>query len=235
VIKEILTRHLVPGQKFIYGFADLQGLLGNEFEGYSSGISIARKLDDTIVDRLIEGPTMEYYDHYNAVNTELAEISSKVCYELERVNIKCLPVIPTVSTATINSLEYSTGLRYSLSHKMVATRAGLGWIGKTDLLVTKKFGPRVRLVSILLRDPVKPSGKPLNRSLCGTCTVCVEKCPAGAATGTLWDVSTDRDLFFDAHKCRDMCAKLAKKYLNTDIRICGICVSVCPIGKREKP
>ena len=28
-------------------------------------------------------------------------------------------------------------LRYDISHKMVATRAGLGWIGKTDLFVSK--------------------------------------------------------------------------------------------------
>ena len=37
-----------------------------------------------------------------------------------------------------------------ISHKMVATRAGLGWIGKADLFISSRFGPRLRLVSILI-------------------------------------------------------------------------------------
>ena len=42
-----------------------------------------------------------------------------------------------------------------------------------------------------------------------------------------------RDSFFDAYKCREKCAELAKQKLNIDKRICGICVSVCPIGKKS--
>jgi ferredoxin len=37
-------------------------------------------------------------------------------------------------------------------------------------------------------------------------------------------------LFFDAHTCREKCGEMARLYLNKDSRICGICVSVCPIG-----
>ena len=32
-----------------------------------------------------------------------------------------------------------------ISYKYVAVQAGLGWIGKNDLLITKQYGPRVRL------------------------------------------------------------------------------------------
>jgi epoxyqueuosine reductase QueG len=48
------------------------------------------------------------------------------------------------------------------SHKMVATRAGLGWIGKTDLFVSNKYGPRVRLASIRIDAPVSSINKPIN-------------------------------------------------------------------------
>ena len=65
---------------------------------------------------------------------------------------------------------------------MVATRAGLEWIGKTDLLITKKFGPRLRLTSILLKDRVIPESKHIDISRCGTCNICVEICPAKQQT-----------------------------------------------------
>ena len=49
-IKKILNRHLIPSGDFIYGFADLSGLLNKKFEDYPYGISILRRLDDEIVD-----------------------------------------------------------------------------------------------------------------------------------------------------------------------------------------
>jgi epoxyqueuosine reductase QueG len=115
---------------------------------------------------------------------------------------------------------------------MVATRAGLGWIGKTDLLISKKFGPRLRLVTILLdRDP-GTTAVPIDKSKCGKCNICVEKCPAQAANGMLWNIKVHRDLFFNAFKCREKCGELARQKLNVDERICGLCVSVCPIGRK---
>ena len=46
-----------------------------------------------------------------------------------------------------------------LPHKTVATRAGLGWIGKNCLLVTKEYGSAVRLSSLLTDAPL-PAGTP---------------------------------------------------------------------------
>jgi epoxyqueuosine reductase QueG len=117
---------------------------------------------------------------------------------------------------------------------MVATRAGLGWIGKTDLFISKKFGTRLRLSSILINKEVKPESKLIDKSRCGNCSICVEKCPAHAATGQLWDIHTDRDIFFDAFRCREKCSEFGRTLLKIEKRICGICVAVCPIGKIEQ-
>ena len=46
-----------------------------------------------------------------------------------------------------------------LPHKTVATRTGLGWIGKNCLLVTKEYGSAVRLSSLLTDAPL-PAGTP---------------------------------------------------------------------------
>lgn len=231
MIKSIVENHLVPAKDYIYGFADLNGFLPDEYSSFRYGISIGKKLDDRIISELSDGPTMEYFVHYNTINKQLAELTSKVYKDFENNGIQSLPVIPTISLGSKEHEKYLKDLTYDISHKMVATRAGLGWIGKTDLLITRKFGPRLRLVSILLKEDPGCCGKPVEKSKCGTCNLCVEKCPARAANGIEWNVSLHRDVFFDAFKCREKCAELAKAKLNVNERICGLCIRVCPVGQ----
>ncbi|MFO7889365.1 MAG: GNAT family N-acetyltransferase [bacterium] len=109
---------------------------------------------------------------------------------------------------------------------MVATRAGMGWIGKTDLLVTHRFGPRVRLASVLTTSEIFDSGKPIIESQCGDCTICIENCPARAATGTLWKTDVYRNEYYDPFKCRDFCRQISEKTINKKISLCGICLSL---------
>jgi epoxyqueuosine reductase len=235
MIEQIIENRLDPSAEYIYGFANLKGLLSPDFKDYPFGISIGKKLDDSILDSIENGPTVEYYDHYNDTNDALNTLATSICEDLRKKNVKCIPVVATITSTEDEYELLSEILRYKVSHKLIATRAGLGWIGKTDLLVTKEFGARLRLVSILVDGPVKVTGKSIDRSRCGRCDICVRKCPAQAANGRLWDINTDRDLFFDAYKCRNMCRELGRTLLNRDTRICGICVSVCPVGRVENP
>jgi epoxyqueuosine reductase len=230
MIKTILKSHLVPAYNYIYGFADLTGLLSSKFAGFNYGISIGRILDNEIVDKIIDGPTMEYYRHYRQINEELAILTGNIAYDLNKNNIETFNIEPTVNTTELDS-TYSRTLRTDLSHKMVATRAGLGWIGKTDLFISKDHGARLRLVSILLKTYVTPDNKPVNKSRCGNCSICVDVCPAKAANNKLWDVGAEREDFFDAWKCRSQCAAFGKEKLGIDARVCGICVSACPVGQ----
>lgn len=230
IIDNIIQKHLTPSGKFIYGYSDLTGLLDKKFIGYNYGISIGIKLDSDIVDKVINGPTPEYFSHYRQANNDLAFLTSKISEELHENEIDSLAIPPTVSTSELDSVYFKT-LRTDLSHKMVATRAGLGWIGKTDLFISKKFGPRLRLVSILLKTPVKAKSKPVDTSRCGKCNICVDICPAKAANGQLWNISTDRNKFYDPWKCRNQCAEFGRIKLGQDARVCGICVSACPVGK----
>jgi epoxyqueuosine reductase len=232
MIESILKSHLIPTENYIYGFADLTGLLDAEFQGYNWGISIGRLLDHSIVDEIIDGPTKEYYNHYRKINEELNLLSVNISDELNKNDIGALSIEPTVSISDIDS-RYNGMLRTNVSHKMVATRAGLGWIGKTDLFISKKYGPRLRLVSILLNTPVKPKSRPLDKSLCGNCKICVEICPAKAANGKSWNINVKREDFFDPWKCRNQCALFGRIKLGSDSRICGICVAVCQIGRKK--
>lgn len=231
MIHRIIQKHIQGDENYIVGFADLSGLILNTETPY--GILIGRKLDDNIVSQVAEGPTHDYNNHNNTVNAELQTLIQNIADDIKREGYQCEVVEPTVKESEVKDPNYPKTLRTPVSHKMIGTRSGLGWIGKTDLFVSKEFGPRLRMVSLLTNYPVESLHKPIDKSRCGSCNVCVEKCPGQASTGLLWDIYTDRDRFFDAHKCRSTCRDLSKKYLNEDISVCGICVAVCPIGKKD--
>ena len=65
-----------------------------------------------------------------------------------------------------------------LSHKHVAVLAGLGWLGRNNLLVNPQFGAQLRLVTLLTDLPLD-ADQPL-REDCGDCVACIESCPAKA-------------------------------------------------------
>jgi len=218
LIREIIEKHLVPRQDFIYGFASLDGIIDKNYGDFRFGISIGKRLENKTVNGIYSGPTIEYYQHYRQVNLDLALISHAVCADLEAIGVGTVFTEPTVTTSELDTI-YSETLRTSLSHKMVATKAGLGWIGKSDLFISKAFGPRLRLVSILVNTPLECDEPPIEKSRCGSCTICMTSCPAGAINGKLWDISVDRDEFFDAFKCREKCKEFGEKYLQMNVRV----------------
>jgi epoxyqueuosine reductase len=224
---------LLPNKKEdLVGYADLQDLIKNKYP-YRYAVVIAKKLDDAIIDAIAEGPTLEYFNLYKSSNEELSRIVTQISGEMNARGIDNHPIVATGDDRERDA-DYKVTLRYKFSHKMAATRAGLGWIGKTDLLVTKKFGPRVRFASVLTNHRFSEIGEPITKSKCGKCNICVEKCPAQTANGKLWSAGVYRDEYYDAFKCRDTCKHLAMTRIQKDATICGICVSVCPIGKKKK-
>ncbi len=236
---EGILNTLVPDMKdsLVVGYADMRGLINKELDEYEYCIVVGKKLDDSILENLKDGPTPEYLGLYNSTNAELHQIGLRIS---DYLTLKKMPnqiIKPTGISKDVKNYNSRT-LTYYFSHKMAATRAGLGWIGKTDLLVTEKFGPRVRFVSVLLKGPLVKNGIPIEdfiipvvESRCGDCNICVKLCPAGAGSGREWDINTERDSFFDAYSCMKKCRELSHRNLGKNETICGICVKVCPAGK----
>jgi epoxyqueuosine reductase QueG len=225
-IKQIINNE----NGYIMGFADLSNLVDRKYKGYNYAIVIGKKLDDTIIDAVESGPTAEYHDLYKQTNNDLSMLIHKIADELKQMNISTIVIEPTVSDDELDDEYYQT-LRIDFSHKMAATRAGLGWIGKTALFISKKFGPRLRLATILTNHPLPDSNEPIEESRCGKCLLCVDLCPARAANGKSWNIDIDRDEFYNPFKCREKCRELSWENMRQHASICGICVSVCPIGK----
>ncbi|MGD2092113.1 MAG: 4Fe-4S double cluster binding domain-containing protein [Candidatus Aminicenantes bacterium] len=232
-IEERVKQIIGNEEEYIIGFAHLAGLVPEVYGNHHYGIVIGKKLDDRIIDAIESGPTIEYQEYYYQVNRDLSALSRKIANELETMNISSVVIEPSVDDDELDDEYYQT-LRVEFSHKMAATRAGLGWIGKTALFISKKFGPRLRLVTILTDHPFGCAPFPVEESQCGTCQVCVKKCPAQAANGKSWNVNLDRDEFYNAFACREKCLELAWKNLQQRTSICGICVSVCPLGLVKK-
>ncbi|HEY1405297.1 MAG TPA: 4Fe-4S double cluster binding domain-containing protein [Spirochaetota bacterium] len=225
----------ITSDDYIFGFADLDGLLIGKYASYRYGISIVRKLDPSIIDGIITAgaPTPEYYCHYNETNEEIASTVQKVAGILSSLGIDNFPIQPTAHDNEVDKTMNDT-LSFGFSHKMCATRSGLGWIGKTDLFISETYGPRVRLSSILTNHPLPQLRPPIDKSRCGTCSLCVTTCPAQAATGALWNAATPRESFYDAQRCREKCRALTRKHIGTDESLCGICVAVCPAGRKAR-
>lgn len=118
------------------------------------------------------------------------------------------------SEANINSTGFydKKAKRTPLPHKTIAGLAGLGWIGKHNLLVTREFGSAVSMCSVLTDAPVKTVLSAPLKPRCGKCSICKDICAVNAIEGNTWSIGTSRDELIDVYKC------------NT----CLKCLALCP-------
>ena len=88
-----------------------------------------------------------------------------------------------------------------LPHKTVALRAGLGFIGKNNLLVTPQYGCALLLGKVLTDAPFAALSQPPQPPACGDCRACVEACAPGALLGTAWTLTTTREEILTRKDC----------------------------------
>ena len=116
---------------------------------------------------------------------------------------------------------------FELPHKTFATKAGLGWIGKSALLTTKEHGSALRLTSVLTNAPLK-YGKAIIESQCGNCNLCKEACFGGAISGKPWNYTLSRNEFYNDKKCEEYALKISEINLGKADTVCGKCIYACP-------
>ena len=103
----------------------------------------------------------------------------------------------------------------------------MGWIGKNDVLVTEKYGPRVRLSAVLVDYPFE-IGRKITKSRCASCNRCVDICPHKALKGLNWDINALRNDLIDYQLCNQKRGEYIEKHGRKNA--CGLCMVVCPFG-----
>lgn len=218
-----------------FGIADLKsvkkftrGFGGDEIEEYSLAISLGITLPHTVVDGIADrekiSARVAYKNQaYDVINLRLDLITSELSSFIQRQGYASYPVPASrrVSDEKIAAI---------FSHKLAASQAGLGWIGKSCLLITPDNGPRVRWASVLTTAPLKSSGSPVTPK-CGNCLECVKICPVNAYTGRNFVPEEPREARYNALKCQTY---FSEKKADGDPFACGLCLYVCPHGRKRK-
>ena len=115
--------------------------------------------------------------------------------------------------------------------KVLAARAGIGWMGKHTNVITRNFGSWVFLGEILIDAELEYDTPMLN--YCGSCTACLDACPTQAIV---------QPYVLDAGKCisyqtiehrGELPKDLVPNFQNW-VYGCDICQDVCPWNRFQK-
>jgi epoxyqueuosine reductase QueG len=114
----------------------------------------------------------------------------------------------------------------SVSHKLIARLSGFGWIGKSCLFITPEHGPRVRWTTVFTAAPLEVNDDIMDVR-CGSCSLCVNNCPAQAISGRNYADNESREMRFDVSKCIEY---LENRRKTAGLNVCGMCLYICPYG-----
>lgn len=87
---------------------------------------------------------------------------------------------------------FDTGIRFADA----AASCGMGYIGKSNVLVTEKYGPRINMTYLMTDAPLMGGDyryPDITVDLCEGCRACLDACPCGALT----------DQGYDENRCRE--------------------------------
>ena len=198
------------------GVADLRGFPREEIflssgimDRHPYAISVGYHLSDAILDDIEDRPTPLYFQHYQRVNILLDTLGLILTNAIQGLGFQAVPI-------PASQLVDWVSQRGHLSHKHVAQAAGIGWIGRNNLLVNERHGARIRLLTVLTDIPLRSSSPSIQD--CGSCRACIPLCPAGAIK--------DRREDFDHIRCYEQ-LKIFSKTLRFSHHICGVCVRAC--------
>ncbi|MFC1895710.1 4Fe-4S double cluster binding domain-containing protein [Thermodesulfobacteriota bacterium] len=220
----------------LFGIADLSPALaqlvgqgGAIFQKYPRAVSLGCRLAGEVVDAIEDhgnrALVMNYIHHiYSVVNQRLDQAALSVAGLLMQRGYLAFPV----PASQVLSYETYTGLA---PHKTAAHLSGLGWIGRSALLITREYGPRVRFATVCTDAPLS-AGTPV-KNRCGSCRLCVDACPAGAITGETFSEEMPRDHIYDAKICNAYMKERRLSLLGKHVfgGNCGLCVQSCHFGK----
>jgi epoxyqueuosine reductase QueG len=199
----------------LFAVADVSGIKEqfnldkDAIKDLNRAICLGARVSQAILDQIKDHPTRLYFHHYRSLNMFLDQMALRLANILQDEGYLSLPV-------PASQIVDWTSQSAHLSHKQIGYLAGLGWIGRNNLLVNERLGSQFRLVTILTNLDI-PADRPLSRD-CGDCFACIKVCPAGAIK--------EKKEEFDHIACFEKLKEFQKRRF-VDQYICGICVKAC--------
>lgn len=176
---------------------------------FPRGISLGKRAADAVLEDIKDQPTQLYFHHYRQLNFFLDRAAFLLTSYIQELGFGALPI----PASQIIDWEKHQG---HVSHKKIGLLAGLGWIGRNNLLVNSKLGSRFRLVTVLTDLPLEADQA--KEGSCGECRRCLIPCPAQAIKESPAD--------FDHIRCYEKLDEFRKKHIVSQ-HICGVCVKAC--------
>jgi epoxyqueuosine reductase QueG len=205
-----------------FGVADLSRLpdpVVLEDRTWPKAVSFAVPMKPELIAEVQTGPTDAYAQEYRDLNQLITQTAEELVCALQQDGYPALQLAASERTDPV-------GLKGDFPHKTAATLSGIGWVGRSSLLLTSEYGPWVRLGTVFADCPVS-AGAPQRQNHCGTCYACVEACPAQALTGGEWTPGISRSELLDAEACERFKKEYFYRY--NEGNNCGICAAVCPL------
>lgn len=201
MLNELISELKNRGVNFVK-VVDISMLSIKENRGYSVAILIGIILSPSYIFRLSKENILDYSEFSEKEHgaNELAE------WAADFIQAKGYKAYAQSERNLINGFYDVNTKTTPLPHKKIAMLAGLGWIGKSNLLVTEEYGSALCMCSVLTNAALPTQNKPIIMPKCGECTACKDICPAKVIHGSKWEVGINRDLIVDVYNC-ETCLK----------------------------
>ncbi|GKX27747.1 4Fe-4S ferredoxin [Vallitalea longa] len=133
-------------------------------------------------------------------------------------------------TSYLKSLGYhalpDNYLKYYSPITQLSLEAGIGELGRSNMVVNPKYGNRMKLAAVWTNMPLIEDG-PMGFGLqefCGRCGICADNCPSKAICRTDATITEEGTYWkHDEAKCMGMWMKVKND--------CGVCMSACPFSQ----
>jgi len=150
-----------------------------------------------------DGRWNQYARAYKELNRLLTDITSQLAGRFGGV-----AEAPTLEGWVERVNHVNDYFPHCIPHRAFAEAAGVGWRGKSGLVITPEAGPALRFATVFIPRRLSPDGWELPG--CGDCVACLEVCP----------ILRPEEGYRERCRCR-------LRALGLEDEVCGICVRVC--------
>lgn len=179
-------------------FADISSLPISQTQGFTKAIVFCMALSKEFIRAVRDGKKTqqdEFVEKEHAADALadfLAEYLQQKGYraysQSEQNNTRC---------GNFNEATWTS----RLPHKTIARLAGLGYMGKNNLLINETYGCAMSMCTVLTEAPVATKSVAPLSSKCGDCVVCKEICLDQAILGHEWNETAGLEGVVDVFKC----------------------------------